>query len=69
MHRVGGARGILLKRVDLLGDLFGRALRLHRQCLDLGGDDSKALSGSTRAGCLDGRVERKQRSLPRDLRD
>ena len=69
MHRVGGAGGVLLERVDLLGDLFGRALGLHRQRLDLGGDDRKAFAGGTRARCLDGRVEREQRGLPRDLRD
>ena len=69
MHRVGGACGVLLERVDLLGDLFGRVLRLHCQRLDLGGDDRKAFAGGTCSGCLDGRVERKQRGLPRDLRD
>jgi len=69
VHRIRGAGGVALQRVDLFGDLLRRALGLHRECLDLGGDDRKASSRSARARGLDGRVEREQRRLPCDLCD
>ena len=69
MHGIDRACGVALQRLDLLGDLFGRVLGLHRQRLDLGGDHRKAASGVAGARRLDGGVERQQRGLPRDLRD
>ncbi len=69
LHGIDGARGVLLQRVDLSGDLFGGVLGLHRERLDLDRDHRKAAAGFTGAGGLDGRVERQQRGLPRDLRD
>jgi hypothetical protein len=42
---------------------------LHRERLDLGGDDRKSPAGRAGARRLDRGIERKQRGLPRDLRD
>ncbi len=69
MHGIGRAGGIALQRVDLLGDFFRCALGLYRECLDLGRDDRKTFACGSGARGLDGRVEREQRRLPRDLRD
>src|SRR5258708_3178398 len=69
MHRIDRAGGILLQRVDLLGDLLGGALGLHCERLDFGCDHREAASGRAYPGRLDGGVEREQRGLPRDLRD
>ena len=69
VHRIDRTRGILLQRVDLLRDLLGRVLGLHRERLDLGRDHGKAAPGFARACRLDGGVERQQRGLPCDLRD
>ncbi|MHC2663570.1 hypothetical protein ACVINX_004355 [Bradyrhizobium diazoefficiens] len=69
MHGIGGAGGVALQCIDLFGDLFRRALGLHRERFHFGRDDRKALARSARARGLDGRVEREQRRLPRDLRD
>ena len=69
VHRIDRARGIPLQRVDLLRNFLGRVLGLHRQRLDLGGDDREAASGGAGPRRLDGGVERQQRGLPGDLRD
>ena len=69
MHGVDRARGVALQRLDLLGDLFGRVLGLHRERLHLGGDDREAAPGLAGACGLDGGIERQQRGLPCDLRD
>ena len=69
MHGIDRARGVALQRLDLLGDLFGRVLGLHRERLHLGGDHREAAPGLAGARGLDGGVERQQRGLPRDLRD
>ena len=45
MHGVDRAGGVALQRLDLLGDLLGGVLGLHRQRLDLGGDHGKAAAG------------------------
>jgi hypothetical protein len=58
-----------LQRLDLLADLLGGALRLHRERLDLGRDNGKAAAGVAGACRFDRGVEREQRRLPRDLRD
>src|SRR6185437_3543813 len=69
VHGLSRACGVLLQRLDFPGDLFRRALGLHRERLHLGGDHRKAAAGFTGARRLDGGVERKQRGLARDLRD
>ena len=69
VHGVDRAGGVALQRLDLLGNLFGGVLGLHRQRLDLGGDHGKTASGLAGARRLDGGVEREQRGLARDLRD
>ena len=69
VHRVDRAGGILLQRVDLLGDLLGGVLGLHRQRLDLGGDHRETAPGRACPRRLDGGVERQQRGLLGDLRD
>ena len=69
VHGVDRARGVALQRLDLLGDLLGGVLGLHRERLDLGGDHRETAPGLARARRLDGGVERQQRGLPRDLRD
>ena len=69
VHGIDRARGVLLQRLDLLGDFLGGVLGLHRERLDLGGDHRKAAPGGAGPRRLDGGVERQQRGLPRDLRD
>ncbi len=69
MHRIDRTGGILLQRVDLLADLFGGALGLHRERFHLGRDHREAAPGGASACRLDGGVECQQRGLPRDLRD
>ena len=55
----GNARaGRILHRANLLCDLLGRAAGLHRQFLDLAGDDGEASSRLTATRRLDRRVER-----------
>src|SRR4051794_39479639 len=51
---------------DLLPDLAGSLRGLFGECLDLGGDDSKAATGFAGARGLDGRVERQEIGLTRD---
>ena len=69
MHGIDRAGGVALQRLDLFGDFLGGVLSLHRERLHLGGDDGKTAPGFAGARGLDGRVERQQRGLPRDLRD
>src|SRR6185437_5582138 len=69
VHGLSRACSVLLQCLDFPGDLFRRALGLHRERLHLGGDHRKAAAGFTGARRLDGGVERKQRGLARDLRD
>ena len=69
MHGVDRARGVALQRLDLLGDLLGGVLGLHRERLHLGGDHGETAPGLAGARGLDGGIERQQRGLPRDLRD
>ena len=69
MHGIDRARGVALQRLDLLGDLLGGVLGLHRQRLHLGGDDRETAPGLAGARGLDGGIERQQRCLPGDLRD
>ena len=69
MHGIDRARGVALQRLDLLADLLGGALGLHRERLHFGGDHGKTAPGFAGTRRLDGGVERQQRGLPRDLRD
>jgi len=66
-HRLNPRRPFAAPRS--FGDFFGGVLGLHRQRLDLGGDDGKAAPGVSGPRRFDGGVERQQRGLPRDLGD
>ncbi len=68
MRRMASDRagGRALHLDDLPGDVLGRARRLHRQRLHLGGDHREAAAGLARSRGLDRRVEREQVGLRRD---
>ena len=59
----------LLDRVDLIGDLLGRARRLVGQVLYLRGDDGEALACLAGASGFDGGVQGQQLGLGGDLLD
>jgi hypothetical protein len=69
VHGVDRAGGVPLQRFDLPGDFLGGALGLHRERLDLGCDNGKALACRAGARGLDGGIERQERGLPCDLRE
>ena len=69
MYRVRRARGVLLQRLDILGDLLRGVLGLHRERLHFGRNHGEAAPGFASPRRFDGGIEREQRGLSRDLRD